>query len=57
MVDHNHLSYDPKHLNEDIQVTKRLAEAGKYLAIEVLDSLVVTNNPNNYISLKEKGYL
>ncbi|WP_110925915.1 JAB domain-containing protein [Bacillus massiliglaciei] len=57
VVAHNHPSYDPTESREDVEVTKRLVEAGKFLGIEVLDSLVVTNNPNKYVSLKEKGYL
>jgi len=41
---------------EDINVTKRLVEAGKLLGIEVLDHLIV-NNTNSYTSLKEKSYI
>lgn len=41
---------------EDINVTKRLVEAGKLLGIEVLDHLVVNNN-NGFTSLKERGYI
>ena len=40
---------------EDINVTKRLSEAGKLLGIEVLDHLVV-NNEGKFTSLKEKGH-
>lgn len=40
---------------EDINVTKRLVEAGKLLGIEMLDHLVV-NNEGKFTSLKEKGY-
>ena len=41
---------------EDINVTKRLAEAGKLLGIEVLDHLVV-NSDTSFTSLKERGYI
>lgn len=41
---------------EDINVTKRLVEAGKLLGIEVLDHLVV-NSDNSFTSLKERGYI
>src|SRR5699024_4329682 len=41
---------------EDINVKKRLFEAGKLLGIEVLDNLVV-NSDNSFTSLKEKGYI
>lgn len=57
VVAHNHPSYNPEPSREDIQVTGRLQEAGSYLGIEVLDSLIVTQDPNVYISLKDLGYL
>ena len=38
----------------DIEVTKRLVEAGKVIGIEVLDHIIVGDR---YSSLKEKGYL
>ncbi|MCM3113622.1 JAB domain-containing protein [Lederbergia lenta] len=57
LVAHNHPSNNPEASEEDKQVSRRLAEAGKYLGIELLDSLVVTNNPNIYISFKDKGYI
>lgn len=57
IVAHNHPSYNSEPSREDIQVTKRLKEAGEILGIEVLDHLIVTDNPRNYTSLKEKGYL
>lgn len=57
IVAHNHPSYNPEPSREDIQVTQRLKEAGQILGIELLDSLIVTENPRKYISLKEKGYL
>ena len=41
---------------EDINVTKRLVEAGKLLGIEVLDHFVF-NNYNSFTSLKERGYI
>ncbi len=52
---HNHPSGDPSPSQEDIQVTRRLVEAGKIIGIELLDHLVIGNN--RFISLKEKGYL
>lgn len=55
IVGHNHPSGDPTPSNEDIQVTRRLKEAGNLLGIELLDSLIV--GPTKFISLKEKGYL
>lgn len=57
LVAHNHPSYNPEPSREDIEVTKRLHQAGSLLGIELLDSLIVTDDPKKYISLKEKGYL
>ena len=57
IVAHNHPSSNPMQSNEDVQVTKRLKEASLIMGIELLDSLVVSDNPRNYVSLKEKGYL
>lgn len=54
IVMHNHPSGDPTPSREDIEVTKRLVEAGKIVGIEVLDHIIVGDR---YSSLKEKGYL
>lgn len=51
---HNHPSGDPTPSNEDIQVTKRLIEAGKIVGVEVLDHIIIGDR---YSSLKEKGYV
>ncbi|AGK55081.1 hypothetical protein B1NLA3E_16685 [Bacillus sp. 1NLA3E] len=52
---HNHPSGDPAPSREDIEVTKRLAECGKIIGIDLLDHLII--GENKYVSLKEKGYL
>ena len=54
IVMHNHPSGDPTPSREDIEVTKRLVEAGKIVGVEVLDHLIIGDR---YSSLKEKGYL
>lgn len=51
---HNHPSGDPSPSREDIEVTKRLVEAGKILGVQVLDHLVIGDQ---YVSLKEKGHM
>src|SRR5699024_8010602 len=56
IVAHQQPSGDITPSMEDINVTKRLVEAGKLLGIEVLDHLVV-NSDNSFTSLKEKGYI
>jgi DNA repair protein RadC len=50
---HNHPSGDPTPSREDVEVTRRLVEAGRLLGIEVLDHVVVGDN--KYVSFKEKG--
>ncbi len=52
---HNHPSGDPTPSEEDLTVTRRLAEAGKLLGIAVLDHIIV--GENQFISLREQGLL
>ena len=54
IVMHNHPSGDSKASREDIEVTKRLAEAGKIIGVEVLDHIIVGDS---YSSLKEAGHV
>lgn len=55
IVMHNHPSGDPTPSREDIEVTKRMVEAGKIVGVEVLDHLII--GQPYYSSLKEKGYM
>ncbi|TYP57617.1 RadC family protein [Thermosediminibacter litoriperuensis] len=52
---HNHPSGDPTPSREDIEITRRLVEAGRILGIDVLDHVII-GNPS-YVSFKEKGLL
>lgn len=52
---HNHPSGDTEPSTEDIEITKRLVEAGKILGIEVIDHLIVAGN--TFFSFKEQGLL
>ncbi|MCZ2258072.1 RadC family protein [Sporosarcina sp. G11-34] len=52
---HNHPSGQPNPSTEDIEVTKRLAEAGSMMGVELLDHVIIGNH--QFISLKEKGYM
>lgn len=52
---HNHPSGNPSPSPEDIEVTKRLIEAGLIMGIEILDHIIIGNH--KFISLKEKGYM
>ncbi len=55
IVAHNHPSGDPEPSDEDIEITKRLVEAGKILGIELLDHVIVSKL--SFGSLKERGLL
>lgn len=52
---HNHPSGDCTPSSEDIDLTKRLVNAGEIVGIEVLDHIIIGGN--TYISLKEKGLM
>ncbi len=55
ILSHNHPSGDKTPSRNDLEVTKRLVEAGKILGIEVLDHIIVTED--DYFSFKEEGLL
>jgi DNA repair protein RadC len=50
---HNHPSGDPEASEDDINLTRRLAEAGEVVGIEVLDHIIIGDN--KYTSLKRDG--
>jgi len=52
---HNHPSGLPEPSSEDVAVTRRLAEAGRILGIEILDHVIVGDQ--GFSSLKELGHL
>ncbi|WP_179392698.1 DNA repair protein RadC [Sporosarcina sp. JAI121] len=52
---HNHPSGNPSPSPEDIEVTKRLMEAGSIMGIEVIDHIIIGDH--KFLSLKEKGYM
>ena len=52
---HNHPSGDPKPSKDDAELTKRLAEAGKLMGIDVMDHVIVSKN--SYFSFKEEKTL
>lgn len=52
---HNHPSGDPSPSSEDVEITRRLCEAGKIIGIEVLDHIIIGDHV--FVSLKEKGYI
>ena len=52
---HNHPSGDPEPSEEDISITRRLAQVGELLGISLLDHLVVA--ARGVVSLRERGLL
>lgn len=54
---HNHPGFNPQPSPEDVEVTKRISQAGELLGVGLLDSLIVTNDSSKYLSMKEKGYM
>ena len=52
---HNHPSGDPEPSAEDVGLTRRLAQAGQLMGIEVLDHLIL--GAGRFVSLKERGAL
>lgn len=50
---HNHPSGDPEASEDDIELTKRLAQAGEIVGIEVLDHIIISDK--KYLSLKRQG--
>lgn len=52
---HNHPSGDPEPSEDDLELNKRLVEAGKILGIEVIDHIII--GKAGFLSFKEKGLL
>ncbi|MFA6375879.1 MAG: DNA repair protein RadC [Candidatus Paceibacterota bacterium] len=52
---HNHPSGESAPSNDDIAITKRLAESGKILGIDLIDHIIVTNS--NFFSLNNNGVI
>ena len=52
---HNHPSSDPSPSKDDLELTKRLKNAGEILGIEILDHVIVSEN--DFTSIKERGLM
>lgn len=55
IICHNHPSGDPTPSQEDINVTRRITEAGKIIGIDLIDHIIIGDG--KYISLKEKNIM
>jgi DNA repair protein RadC len=58
---HNHPSGDPSPSAQDIQITKKLIDAGKTMEIEVLDHIIIGRKTcegrDDFFSLRESGFV
>ena len=52
---HNHPSGDPTPSAEDIELTRKLVEAGKMMDLAILDHVVI--GEGRFVSLKERGLI
>ncbi|MDO4261491.1 MAG: DNA repair protein RadC [Eubacteriales bacterium] len=52
---HNHPSGDARPSREDLEVTRRVAEAGELLGITLSDHIII--GERSYVSFREKNYL
>ena len=55
---HNHPSSDPTPSKEDIDITRRLVEAGKILGIRIVDHVILgrpSDTSPGFVSLREKN--
>jgi DNA repair protein RadC len=52
---HNHPSGDPDPSQEDLDLTRRLAEAGTLMGVRVLDHIIIGSG--RYVSLADRGLL
>ena len=55
LIGHNHPSGNPEPSQEDINVTKRLKEAGEVMGIDLLDHIIIGDD--SFVSLREKGHM
>jgi len=52
---HNHPSGDPEPSEDDIKVTRQIAEVGKLMEIDVLDHVII--GEERFVSLRERGVI
>jgi DNA repair protein RadC len=55
IVAHNHPSGNPEASQEDINLTKRLIQAGNIVGIEIIDHIIIGDG--KYISMKREGLI
>jgi len=55
IVAHNHPSGNLQASQSDIDLTKKLKEAGKFLEIQLLDHIIIANQ--KYLSFADEGMI
>lgn len=55
IICHNHPSGDPEPSRDDERVTRRIAEAGRVVGVELLDALVIGGG--SWVSMARRGLL
>lgn len=55
IISHNHPSGNLKASQEDINITKKIKEAGNLMNVQLLDHLIITQN--SYLSFADEGLL
>ncbi|GAB0157908.1 DNA repair protein RadC [Chryseobacterium sp. Alg-005] len=55
IIAHNHPSGSLKPSREDLNITKKIKEAGEFLSVQLLDHLIITQN--SYFSFSDEGLL
>lgn len=55
IIVHNHPSGNPEPSQQDLDITKRLCEAGTILGIDVLDHLIISQR--GHVSFKKRGLI
>ncbi len=53
---HNHPSGDPDPSHEDLEVTRRLVDAGNILGVNVRDHIILGDN-GSFVSFRERGLI
>jgi len=57
IIAHNHPSGSPTPSSEDVQFSRELKKGANLIGVQLLDSLVLTNDPKTYSSLADMGLL
>lgn len=55
LIVHNHPSGNPAPSKDDVQITRRLIDAGKMIGIPVLDHIIIAGD--NYLSFVEQNLM